>query len=172
MSATTWGAVVDALVTTMDARSGYRSAWDSTQAGGTILLLDSVEVGLIGDRSGTFLVIAFPGDPDVSAEAGRSGQVVATLGTARRREEEGLVRCLAVDQRGDIGSGIASASRTAALGVVDDVDAELRASPSLGLVPTYAHVQARIGSLPSIRTFLSAGVVTWVEFEVIYSARI
>lgn len=172
MSATTWGAVVDALVTTMDARSGYRGAWDSSQAGGTILLLDSVEVGLIGDRIGTFLVIAFPGDPEVSAEAGRSSQVVATLGTARRREEEGTVRCLAVDQRGDVGSGVAAASRAAALGVLDDVDAELRANPTLGLVPMYAHVQARIGGLPSIRTFLASGVVTWVEFDVIFSARI
>lgn len=172
MRATAWGAVVDALVARMDARTGYRSGWDATQDGGANLVLDSVEAGIIADRIGTFLVIAFPGDPEAEGEAGQSGQVVATMGTARRRQEEGVVRCLAVDQRGDVGPGIASASRTAALSVLDDVDAELRADPALGLVPTFEHMVARIGGLPSIRPFLAAGVVTWVEFDVLFSVRI
>lgn len=172
MSATAWGAVVDALVARMDARSGWRGAFDTSQAGGTWTVFDSITVGVTGDHIGTFLVVAFPGDPDISTEGGQSSQVIATLGTARRREEDGVVRCLAVDQRGDVGPGIVSASRTAALGVLDEVDAMLRADPTLGLVPTFAHVMARIGGLPSIRTFLASGVVTSVEFDVEFSARI
>ena len=56
--------------------------------------------------------------------------------------------------------------------MLDDVDAELRAAPTLGLVPTFASVNARVGGLPSIRPFLASGVVTWVEFDVEFSARI
>ena len=173
MSATAWGAVVDALLTAVAARPGYRSTWDATTANATDrVVLDSIEVGQLGDQAGTFLVVAFPGDPALPIEAGQTGQVVATLPNPRTRQEDGLVRCLAVDQRGDVGPGVTSASRVAALSVLDDVDATLRAAPTLGLVPIYASMVVRLGGLPSIRPFLGSGVVTWVEFDVEFSARI
>lgn len=170
MSATAWGVTVDALLARMTGRSGYRSSWVE---GVGRPVFDGVDIGLAEDQAGTLLVIAWPGDPDTPAEAGQSGQVVATLGTLRHRQEEGTVRCLAIDQRGDVGPGITAASRAAALSVLDDVDAEVRADPTLGLQPAYQAVVARIGGLPSIRGLLTErGVVTWVEFDVIFSVRI
>jgi hypothetical protein len=170
MSATAWGVVVDALLARMTARSGYRSSW--VQGTGRPVF-DGADLGLTEDQAGTFLAIAWPGDPDTPAEAGQSGQVIATLGTLRHRQEDATVRCLAVDQRGDVGPGVTAASRTAALSVLDDVDAELRADPTLGLQPTFQSVVARIGGLPSIRSLLTErGVVTLVEFDVIFSVRI
>lgn len=172
MTATAWGAVVDALTARMVARAGYRSAWDDAAPLTDRPVYLATEAALIGDQPGTFLVIAFPGDPDQVTESGQTGQVVVTLPNPRTRQEQGVVRCLAVDQRGDIGPGVASASIAAVLSVLDDVDDELRDAPTLGLVPAFAHLQAQLGGLPSIRPLLGGGVVTWVEFDVEFSARI
>ncbi len=176
MAATAWGTVVGALVARMQARTGYRDGWAASAVAGSRMVLDSVEVGLVADHAGQFLIVGWPGDPDAPAEAGQSGQVVATLGTSRIRQEDGDIHCLAIDQRGDVGPGVVAASRAAALSVLDDVDAELRADPTLGLQGSgpgqLQSLSARIGDLPSIRPFLSAGVVTWVEFTVVFSARI
>lgn len=172
MSATAWGAVAGALAAAMVARTGFRSAWDDEGPAGDIPVYFATEAALIGDRVGTFLVIAFPGDPDVPSEGGQTGQVIATLPNPRTRQEDGVIRCLAVDQRGDIGDGVAPASLAATLAVLDAVDAELRAAPTLGLTPTFSALEARLGGLPSIRPMLGGGVTTWVEFDVVFSARI
>lgn len=173
MSATAWGAAAFALTGRMVARAGYRSAWDDDPAAAAdIPVYFATEAALIGDRVGTFLVVAFPGDPDTPAEGGQTGQVVATMPSPRVRAEDGVIRCLVVDQRGDIGEGVAAASISAALDVLDDVDVELRVAPTLGLSPPFASFDARLGGLPSIRPMLGGGVVTWIEFDVLFTARI
>lgn len=172
MSATAWGAVAGALASAMVARTGFRSGWDADDPAGDIPVYFATEAALIGDRVGTFLVIAFPGDPDTPAESGQTGQVIATLPNPRTRQEDGVIRCLAVDQRGDIGDGVVPASLAAVLAVLDGVDAELRAAPTLGLAPPFAHLEARLGGLPSIRPMLGGGVITWVEFDVVFTARL
>jgi hypothetical protein len=172
MSATAWGAVLNALYARVLARAEYRSAWDTTHAADNRIVFYTTEASLVADRLGTFLILAYPGDPSLPVQGGQTGQVVATLPTPRTRQELGIIRCMAIDQRGDVGPGIAAASLAAALSVLDHVDAELRAAPTLGLVPTFASLDVRVGGLPSIRPTVSAGTVTAVEFDVEFSARI
>jgi hypothetical protein len=160
---------VRAIVAKMRARSGYRSCWSS---GSGVPVYHSAEAGLMDEQVTRALIIADLGDPSVPQEAGDSQQGVATLGTLHHRDEEAVVRCRSIAVTGDVHDGAVQATWDAAHTTVDDLDAELRADPSLGLVPAYSHLIAMVGAVTGVRPYLGAGVVVEVLFDVRVEARI
>jgi hypothetical protein len=175
MATTQWGAVVDALVSTMRAATGYRSPY-SGSSGNTVY--DGPEYALTDEHadSGTFLVIGWAGDPDSPEDSGQSRQTTGPLAAAagRPRDEEGVVNCKAVSQVGDANLSERSVKdvRDAALAVISDVEASLRTDPTLGLVPTLSRLVAEMGGTFTPRQYMSAGAVCEIEFQVTYRARI
>lgn len=168
---TAWGDVVTALVTGLRVLPGYRSPWEA--GGDGIPVYDSAEYLLTSDLSPTVLVVGHVGDGGALTEAGQAPQRVAVLGTTRGREEEGTVNCLVSASTGDFQPGAVPAVRDAALDVLDAVDAYLRRNPTLGLVPAYRHVEARLDGIPGIRPVPTTdGPEMELDFTVAYSARI
>ena len=129
MATTRWAAVVDALVTAMRATSGYRApTTDST----SIPVYDSLEWATTGDIPGSYMVVAWPGDPDDGgwSAAGTTSQDFGPMGTNRPRDESGEVVVRIVAQTGDMPPATA---RSAAQTMLGDLETVLRAAPTLGL---------------------------------------
>lgn len=170
-TSTAWGDVLTAIVAGLRALPGYRSP--SGTDGAAIPVYDSAEWLLTEDNPATLVVVGDVGDADQLTVAGQAPQRVATLGTSRRREEEGTVNCYIASSSGDFGPGAVPAVREVVLGVLDDVDGWLRANPDLDLVPAYQHVEATMQGLPSIRPIpTSDGPVFEVDLTIGYTARI
>ena len=169
---TAWAVVVDAAVARMVARSGYRSCWDTTRTG--IPVFDCGEAGDTGDSPNASLVIGWPGE-DGEVEPGDAGAVRADVGKGRR-DEDGVVRCLASAWSGDDGRGVMSATRARALAIVADVNAELQAtSRALGITSAGSGLQSVevwIGGLPSVRTSVGSGAQVDVMFDLQFTARL
>jgi len=165
---------VRAIVAAMRGRTGYRSCW--TQGTG-IPVYHSAELALFDDNTLSGLVIAHVGDPNRTGEAGDGTQVMATLGTRRAREEGITVHCLAWSSTGDAVDGSMQAVWDAATAIVDDVDAELRGDvagigPSLGLVPAYREVTARLDAVTGVRPYAAEGLVCELSFDLAVTARL
>ena len=181
--ASAWPLVVTALVAKMRARPGYCSP---TSAASGIPVYHSVEVGLSSHSpTGPILVIGWIGDPDtMPTEPGTSGQSIATLGTQHHRAEEGTIACAVIAKTGDaepggdtaVEAGTVGSAMNAVFAVADDLDAVLRADPSLGIVgPTYPDVQALVAyidGLPAVQPWLNEGIVWRLELSVRFTARI
>jgi hypothetical protein len=173
MATTQWAAVVDALVAAMRATTGYRSPF-SGNSGNTVF--DGPEYGITEERSQTFLVIGWAGDPDSPEDSGQSRQTTGPLAAnaGRPRDEEGVINCRAVSQAGD--SSLRERSmktvRDDALAAIADVEASLRTDPTLGLVPTLSRMVAEMGGTFTPRQYMNAGAVCEIDFQVTYRARI
>ena len=163
MATTLWGEVVDALVATMRATSGYRSP-TSTSSG--ITVYDGPEVLLSGEPAGSFLVIGSTKEVSGADYAGRSGQTSATFGN-RSRDEAGTIVCQAVAQSGDVD---VKAVRDAALAVMGDVEDALRADNGQGVNTGY-YCLVEQGDA-TISQYVTGGAVCEIEFMVTYKARI
>ena len=162
----------------MRARAGYQAP---TASGTGIPVFDSVEVGLSNDTWPKILVVGWIGDPDdLPDPPGSTSQTIATLGTLRHRTEEGEVRLAAAVSYGDglVGTGAADAgtigaARDEAFAIVNDVDAMVRADPTLGLQGAgYPHLIAYVASVDQIVLWLNEGHKVRVEFTVHFEARI
>lgn len=169
-------AAVTAIVTAMRARTGYRSCWAAGD-GDDVPVYHSAEAGLIGEHPVTSLVIASGEDPLTPREVVDSRQARATYGPPRRRDESGLIRCRATAVSGDVSDGAVQAAWAAAVGIVDDVDDELRGTsgvgPSLGLAPDPLQLMvAVLEGVTGISPWLAGGVVVDVDFSIGITARI
>ena len=176
-----WPYVADALVARMRARTGYCSPV-SGAAG--IPVYHSVEVGLSSHSpSAGILVIGWIGDPDSDpTDPGTSGQSAGALSAQHGRDEHGTVVCRAIVHIGDaqLGSdptvaGTVSGVLRQAFAIADDVDAMIRADPSLGLMngnPDLRTLTAYVTEFPVIRPWLNEGIVASLEFTVSFIARI
>jgi hypothetical protein len=164
------GALVDGLRV---AGPEWSSPWDDTRSASSCPVYDGPEVMAAEDDDAVLLVVGWTGEDDTGLQVS-SGQAVATIGTSQHREEMGSVLCVAVAQTGDSGAGVARIVRDQACAVVRDVDVWLRAHGSLGLVPGYRSVFARIGDIHSVRTFTTnaAGVVCELSFTINFSVRL
>jgi hypothetical protein len=176
-TSTVMGDAVAAIVAAMRARTGYRSPWATTP--GLVPVYHSIEVGmqeLGAGEAALLLVIGDVGALDAPQEAGNSGHSWATLGTTRQKQEDAVIRCLAVAQTGDTGEGVVQAQWDAALGLVDDVDDEVRSAtgigPSLGLYPSFRSVVATVEQVRGVRPSLSGGVVVEAPFTIKVTARL
>lgn len=180
MGVSRWLDVTHALISGMRARPGYRSPADAVDG---IPVYHSVEVGMQGESGAAvplFLTLGWAGDPDAPAETGRATQRAATLGPARDREETGTVRGMVAAQTGDAvksGTDLTEVGTmpwllSQAFGVLADVEAYLRATPTLGL--SGKHVEVWVDSVDAVRPLLGdrAGLVVEVDFTVGYTARI
>ena len=176
-----WPYVADALVAKMRARTGYCSP---TSGSAGIPVYHSVEVGLSSaSPSSGILVIGWIGDPDSDpTDPGTSGQSSAALSARHPREEHGTVLCRSIVHVGDaqLGSdptaaGTVSGVLRQAFRIADDVDAMIRADPSLGLMngnPDMQTLTAYITGFPVIHPWLNEGIVASLEFTVSFIARI
>lgn len=172
MASTQWGAVVDALLSTMRATTGYRAPDGSTSA---IPVYDGPEYQLTNDHPATFLIVGWSGELGEPEEAGTSRQSPGPMAPpARPRDEEGLIRCRAVSQVGDSSLSARSVKdvRDAALAVVADVESALRAAPQLGLEPTLPRMVVEMAPETQVRQYVRKGVVCEIDFQVTYKARI
>jgi hypothetical protein len=157
----------------MRATTGYRSPF-SGNSGNTVF--DGPEYGITEERSQTFLVIGWAGDPDSPEDSGQSRQTTGPLAAnaGRPRDEEGVINCRAVSQAGD--SSLRERSmktvRDDALAAIADVEASLRTDPTLGLVPTLSRMVAEMGGTFTPRQYMNAGAVCEIDFQVTYRARI
>lgn len=181
MAATRWLDVTHAILSGMRARPGYRAP--TADAAG-IPVFHSVEVGMQAESGASvpvLLVVGWAGDPSLPAESGQQSSNSATLGTApRSRQEDGQIRGMVIAQTGD--AVLSGADLTIvgtvpwlcrqAFDVLDDLDAFLRSTPTLGLAG--AHVEAWVDSIGSVRPLLGerAGMVVELDWTVGYSARI
>jgi hypothetical protein len=166
--------VISAVVSGLRAVPGFRSPW-ATSEGTTVY--DTVEVLLSDEAEKSLLIVGWPGrDPvgDANGEAADAAQAIATLGTQQHRDEEGLVRCLAVRQTGDheVAQGVVPGLRAACTTTTNAVDTWLRANGSLGLVPAYRELTARFGAVTGFRPYVAAGLVAELEFTIVYRARL
>lgn len=170
-------AIADVICALVDGLRGagtpWASPWDAGRPESSCPVYDGPEVLASGDADPRLLIVAWSGADDGGSQVS-SGQTVATIGTQQHREETGSVLCVAVAQTGDSGPGVPRSVRGDAVGIVHGVDAWLRAHGSLGLVPTYRDIFARVGNVESVRTFTTnaAGTVCEISFTINYRARI
>lgn len=178
MAVTRWPDVVNALIDRMRATAGYRTPAADGVDLSKVLVLDGPEVEMTGDiDADRFLIV---GGTIEDEQEGLSGQSFATIG-ARARDEEGDVICNAVAQLGGVelpDSGIAvprdtvRSLRTAAFGILADVENELRVNPDLGFVGV-PRMLAQIGDRMTPRQYLTdGGAVCSLVFAVHYTTRI
>jgi hypothetical protein len=165
---------IRAIVTLMRAETGYRSPWpaaDGTLPDG-VSVYHTLEAGLMDDHTERALIIGDWGDPEAPQEAADGPQRPATLGTLRHRQEDAVIRCRVSVSSGDVAEGSVQAVWDAAVAIVDDVDAMLRATGSLGLVPGYRHLEAVFAGVTATQPSLARGPVLDVYFGIAVSARL
>jgi hypothetical protein len=175
MSGTALDDVISALVDGLRGTTGWRSPWDSHATAADTPVYDSTEAYLVESADTELLIVGYAGDRD-GGEAASAGQAVATIGTGQHREETGTVVCVAIAQSGDsaIEAGVVPALRGTAAGIIHRVDDYLRAHGSLGLVPAYRDVFARVGSIRAFRPWTAdaGGIVAEFEFEITFRVRL
>ena len=160
--------VIDALLTAMRARTGYRSPTSTTTG---ITVYDSVEIFTEETFPTSYLVIGWSGDqrdaPTESAAAPISVRAIAT--TSPKEEAQTTIACRAAYQIGDVAP---AAARLAATAIVDEVDTVLRLDPKIGITPSSAG-QVMWVQLTEVRMtqFVSSGSVCIVDFTLTISAR-
>lgn len=182
MATSQWARVVDALVDTMRAQSGYRTPGADADAD-HVLVVDGIEIVHTEDNAARYLVIG--GTYEDEEAPGVVGQAVATLGTNRSRDENGTVLCTAAAWSGDVvlpdaSVAVASEAKTArqlradAFGILAGVESVLRANPTLGLVGGgVQHMNVEIGDRTSVSQVVNDdGVACVVTFAVAFTARI
>lgn len=180
MAVSRWLDITHAVLAGMRARPGFRSPTDD--AAGTPVF-HSVEVGMQAESAAAvplFLSIGWAGDPSAPADAGQAGQRAATLGPVRSRQEDGTVRGMVTAQTGDAvlsGTDLAEVGTipwlcSQAFGVLAELEAFLRSTPTLGL--SGAHVEVWLDSVDAVRPLLGerAGMVVEVDFALGFTARI
>ena len=165
-----WPAVASALVAVMRARPGYRDP-ESTSSTSLTPVYRSLAPTLTADSPvPLLLVVAFSGTPDERRSGGRFRQSFATSGRYQR-DEDGEVACRATAQTGASELYDVDDTEAAAFAVLADVEDALRVDPTAGLTPD-PRLVISLGDVTDIRTYSSGGVVTDLDFTVIYSARI
>lgn len=156
MSTSQVPAVIDALV------AGLTTAL----AGQPVRVVDGL--GLSGD-TGDFILVGVDDpftDSPVSASA---DQGVATMGTPRSRNENGVVTCVAYSWNGDADQKVA---RDTAFGYLAATETLLRDTPSLGITAVDLMV-AQIGTAQRLsQGQTESGADALLVFDVIFRARI
>lgn len=166
MATTRWGAAVDGLVALLRAQAGFRSPdEDSTDRP----VYDGPEWQLHRDRLTSYVVVGWSADADDAA--GSTDQEPATMGTARARDEEGVIRCLAAGYTGDSEFGAPKTARDLALAVLADVEAALTANPTVGIGGA-KHLVVELAGIRAPRQYLDEGLVCELEFDITYSTRL
>ena len=172
MLTTVWPQVVDALLTQLRATSGYRAPGDSKDG---ILVLDSVEIGLLNDPAPTHVVIGSPGDPEFPTSPGSSDQTYGPMATTRPKDETGVIECMAVAQSGEaiLSStttvGTVKTVRDQAYAIVAAVEMICRSDPKLGGVPG---LQWAFVSSQTPNQLLGKGITCQIPFRITYFARL
>lgn len=120
---------------------------------------------------GDYLMIGVDAPETASpSRTAQTAQSAATLSTNRTRDETGTITLAAISWNGD---GNQKAARDAAYASVAAVENYLRATPTLGLVPTYQTLIAEIGrnmALSQAQSDIGADAI--VIFDVAFKARI
>lgn len=177
MVATAWFDVAKAVTTGMRARAGYQAP---TASGTGIPVYHSVESQLSNDIPPKILVIGWMGDADtVPLSPGSGDQQWATIGTNHSRNSTGIVRCAAFVSYGDAvlstavtDAGTIPAALDEAAGILNDLDAFLRADPSLGLTASgYPTMVAEVASV-DLWPWLNEGHKVRAEASIKFAARI
>jgi hypothetical protein len=173
-----WAAVVNALIDTMRATSGYRAPGaDGLES--LIPVFDGPEWEMSDDNAQTFLIIGGTVETD---EAGAAQQAFGPIGN-RARDESGNVMCNAVAQLGNVNlkdSALDSTVtqdtwrtlRATAFGIAGAVEDALRADPSIGIT-NVPRMLAQIGSTFEPKQYLAdRGAFVSLVFTVDYDTRI
>lgn len=131
-----------------------------------------VRLGGIGptDDPGPHFLDIGRNDPAVTDlfDPGQHGQTMATCGTARTRDEDGTINCVATSWNGDMDTEQAMAD---AFDTLEVVSAVLRSDPSLGITG-YQQLSCEIQSVTPEFAPFDGGVDCAVVFTVHYTARI
>lgn len=174
MPATAYGIVVSALAARLRAASGYRAP--GTPGAGVPVFVGS-QVRADGDRSSSWVCVAWPGI-EAGESAGRAGQSVGAMKVpGRPREERGLIQCRARYGSRDAGLTVGETVLAAALAHLDTVADVLRGTadgPTLGLVPgSLPSLVVVIGDIESVIQATEDGETSCsVDFTITYTARV
>jgi hypothetical protein len=158
--------VVDALVSAMRAVAGYR---DPAETDGETPVFDGPAVGLSGDHAVSWLAIGATDDPGSPGTVAVVRQETTAVGRVRR-EESVDISCVAGAQSGDVAAVTMSSLRTAVMGIVSDVEAVTRASPTLGIAAPRLVVE--VSSVDELQQWAARGLNVTVRFTVSYRGRI
>ena len=179
MTATRWPDIVEALVDAMRARPGYRAPGADSHDGAGVVVLDGPEVELTEAGTPVALIVGGTIESRDIDDLGEAGQVVVTVG-GLQRDDSGDIVCQVIAQAGRLEldepgwtepRSTIRTVRRAAFAVVDDVDAVLKADPTLGLpMPTQVNLAATRMQPRQWQT--ESGFVCSVKFRVSFVTRV
>ena len=149
MATSRLGAVIDALVTTLD-------------AGTTVEVYDGFPITSTAPTD--FVIVGGTDDPD--DDGASLDQSWAGLG-AKARDEEGEIRCAVISQSGDT---VLKIHRDRALVILGELEAAIRADPTLGGVVASGWLHVTGGSLNQQQN--ANGSRARITFTVSYKARL
>jgi hypothetical protein len=164
MSASSWGAAVDNILTAISAQSGC-VRWNSERdmADGLIAVMDGPEADTTSDTF-DFVAVGYAGANDTAS--GSANFMPGPIGTNRPRDEDGSVTCWAY---ANSGNSIAEA-RTNVTAILDKVDAAVRTSAT-SITGNTATIRWGLISSISWEQSAGGGYDCSALFTITYTAR-